>query len=80
VSIGSLDRHSEMKPLFQYGMESCETWLSEIVGLPSTQTGEGDNGEGDTAERFDLIRDTNRQHPDHPTSTWPVSALDSVTG
>lgn len=79
VSIGSLDRHSEMRPLFQYGMESCETWLSEIVGLPSTRTGEGDNGEGDTAERFDLIRNTNRQHPDHPTSTWPIRSMDSVT-
>lgn len=40
---------------------------------------EGDNGEGDTAERFDLIRNTNRQHPDHPTSTWPVSSLDGIT-
>jgi hypothetical protein len=72
VSIGSLDRHSEMKPQFQYGMESCEPWFSEIVTLPGTRTGDGDNGEGDTAERFELIRNTSRQHPDHPTSTWPV--------
>ena len=71
VSIGSLDRHSEMKPLVQYGMESREPWLGEIVSLPGTQTGEGDNGVGDTPERYELIRKSNRQHPDHTTETWP---------
>jgi hypothetical protein len=71
VSIGSLDRHSEMKPLAQFGIECREPWLDEIVNLPATQTGEGDNGEGDTPERFDLVSRTNRQHPDHPTSVWP---------
>jgi hypothetical protein len=72
VSIGSLDRHSEMKPQFQYGLESCEPWLSDVLSLPGTRSGDGDNGEGDTPERFELIRNTNRQHPDHPTSNWPI--------
>jgi hypothetical protein len=71
VSIGSLDRHSEMMPQFQYGVESREPWLGEIMQLPATRTGEGDNGVGDTPERYDLIRRTNHQHPDHETPAWP---------
>lgn len=71
VSIGSLDRHSEMKPEFQYGLESREAWVGDLALLPGTLTGEGDNGEDDTTERFDLIRRTNRQHPDHDTGRWP---------
>jgi hypothetical protein len=71
VSIGSLDRHSEMKPAFQYGVESREPWFGELAGLPATATGDGDNGEGDTPERFASIRASCRQHPDHDTEYWP---------
>jgi hypothetical protein len=71
VSIGSLDRHSEMKPQYQYGLEACEPWFAELHDLPGTRTGDGDNGEGDTAERFELIRQSNHQHPDHDTTEWP---------
>ena len=73
VSIGSLDRHSEMKPEFQFGLEAREPWFGELANLPGTRTGDGDNGEGDTPERFGLISRTNRQHPDHPTAVWPVA-------
>ena len=71
VSIGSLDRHSEMAPKFSYGIESMEPWLKDIVSLPCTVTGEGDNGIGDTPARYALIKATNHQHPDHDTTTWP---------
>jgi hypothetical protein len=71
VSIGSLDRHSEMAPQFQFGLESKEPWFASLDQLPGTQTGDGDNGEGDTPERFALIRQSNRQHPDHDTDCWP---------
>jgi hypothetical protein len=71
VSIGSLDRHSEMKPEFQYGIEAREPWLSEIINLPESKTGESDNGVGDTLERFEKIRLSSRQHPDHDTDFWP---------
>ena len=67
VAIGSLDRHSEMKPEFQYGLEAREPWFAELHSLPGTLTGEGDNGVGDTPERFDRIRASSRQHPDHET-------------
>ncbi len=73
MSLGSLDRHSEMKPVIQYGMESCETWLGEIASLPGKETGDGDNGVGDTAERYEKIRLSNRQHPDHDTDLWPLN-------
>ena len=69
VSIGSLDRHSEMKPEFQYGLEAREPWFAELHILPGTQTGEGDNGVGDTPERFARVTASNRQHPDHDTSS-----------
>lgn len=71
VTIGALDRHSEMKPVFHYGAEAMEPWLSEVIHLPATATGGGDNGEGDTPERCDLIRRSNHQHPDHDTAVWP---------
>jgi hypothetical protein len=72
VTIGSLDRHSEMKPQYNYGAEAMEPWLQEVTALPATLTGEGDNGEGDTPDRYDLIRRTNHQHPDHDTDHWPA--------
>jgi hypothetical protein len=71
VSIGSLDRHSEIKPEFQYGLESREPWLIEVLSLPGSTSGEGDNGVGDTPERFEKIRLSCKQHPDHDTSEWP---------
>jgi hypothetical protein len=71
VSIGSLDRHAEMQPLFQYGAESMEPWLKQVLDLPTTRTGQGDNGIGDTPERFELIKRPNHQHPDHETDEWP---------
>ena len=71
VSIGSLDRHAEMAPLFQYGIEAREPWFEGLLTLPATATGEGDNGSGDTPERFEVIRLSNRQHPDHDTAVWP---------
>lgn len=72
VSIGSLDRHSEVKPQAQYGVESREPWFADLPFLPRTATGEGDNGVGDTPERFERIRLSCRQHPDHETVEWPT--------
>jgi hypothetical protein len=71
VSIGSLDRHTEMKPAFQFGLESREPWFGELLHLPGTRTGDGDNGVGDTPERYEAIRLSNHQHPDHDTPHWP---------
>lgn len=75
VTIGSLDRHAEIRPEHNLGTESMEHWLSDIALLPSTRTGQGDNGVGDTVERFDLIRQSNLQHPDHDTEVWPPKQM-----
>lgn len=72
VSIGSLDRHSEVVPQAQYGIEAREPWFALLHLLPQTRTGEGDNGVGDTPERFEAIRASNRQHPDHDTAERPL--------
>ena len=72
VSLGSLDRHTEMQPQFQYGAESMEPWLKNVLDMQCTVTGVGDNGVGDTAARYELIKNTNHQHPDHDTKIWPA--------
>lgn len=72
VSIGSLDRHSDMKPQFQYGVESREPWFDDLSRLPELVTGESGNGVGDTPERMERIRLSCRQHPDHDTASWPT--------
>jgi hypothetical protein len=66
VSIGSLDDPSAAKPAAQLGLESRLPWLGELDALPA-QTSEQSNDPG----RLDLIRHTNRQHPDHDTQSWP---------
>ena len=71
VSIGSLDRHSEMKPEFQYGIEAREPWFADLPQLRELATGDPGNGVGDTPERMERIRRSSRQHPDHDTADWP---------
>lgn len=71
ITIGSLDRQSEVKPLIQVGVEGREPWFADLPLLPGLSSGEGDNGYGDTPERIESIRLSCRQHPDHDTVTWP---------
>jgi hypothetical protein len=66
MALGSLDEPEKIKPVFQYGVEGRVPWLAEVLMLPATVT-----GAGDVAERYDGIRQTNRQHPDHDTAVWP---------
>ncbi len=66
LAIGTLDRHSEIRPAVQYGIEAREPWFADLHLLPATVT-----GEGDVAERYEVIRATNHQHPDCDTADWP---------
>jgi hypothetical protein len=75
ITIGSLDRHAEIRPGHNVGTEAMEHWLSDLTLLPSTRTGEGDNGVGDTVERFNLIQKSNLQHPDRDTMVWPPNPM-----
>lgn len=71
VTIGSLDCHAEFKPVRNIGAEGMAPWWGDVAHLPTTSSGEGDNGVGDTAERFQMIKASNHQHPDHDTDHWP---------
>jgi hypothetical protein len=66
VSIGSLDDPSIAKPEIQYGMEGRLAWLGELDVLPGLRT-----EEDGPAARYDIIKHTNHQHPDHDTAEWP---------
>ena len=63
VTLGSLDDPAKLKPIVQYGVESRMPWFSELAVLPAT--------EADDLETCENIRRSNRQHPDHDTTTWP---------
>jgi hypothetical protein len=68
VSIGSLDRPAEVAPREQFGLEARMPWFAALPGLPGEKTTEEDDP--DLAAG---IAATNHQHPDHDTSTWPLS-------
>ena len=63
-----------MKPEFQYGIESREPWLVEVLSLAGSMSGEGDNGVGETPERFKKILLNFKKHPAHDTAEWPPKA------
>jgi hypothetical protein len=69
ISIGSLDDPSIAKPEIQYGMEGRLAWLGELDALPGLRT-----EEDGPAARYDIIKHTNHQHPDHDTAEWPEGA------
>ena len=57
ITIGSLDRHAELSPEMQAGIESRVPWFAGLALLPERPTAE--------------IAAHNRQHPDHETERWP---------
>jgi len=66
VSIGSLDHPELVPPRMQYGIEGRMPWFPE-TGLPSVTT-----QDDMTAGRYAAISNSNHQHPDHDTLTWPA--------
>jgi hypothetical protein len=71
ISIGSLDRHAEIIPEVQYGIEAREPWFATIATIPAFVSGEDETGSTDFVKLLPDIKRTNRQHPDHDTETWP---------
>ena len=71
VSIGSLDDPAQAMPEIQYGLEGRMPWLSDLDALPG-QTTENE----DAPDLVAQIRETNHQHPDHDTKTWPPQGAD----
>ncbi|MGI9350986.1 MAG: GFA family protein [Rhizobiaceae bacterium] len=68
IVLGSLDDPSAIEPEYQCGTESKTEWFAKLQGLPGSTT-EGDPDV--TAEWLDAIKESNHQHPDHDTNTWP---------
>jgi hypothetical protein len=71
ISIGSLDDPTAARPIVQHGLESRMPWLGDLEALPG-QTTEDE----DSPDLVARIRDTNHQHPDHDTKTWPPQGAD----
>ena len=67
ISIGSLDRPEEVRPATQYGIEGRLSYFADLATLPGDKT-----TEEDAPETAAAIRSSNRQHPDHDTSVWPL--------
>lgn len=66
IALGSLDDPARVKPTIQYGVEGRVPWFAELAGMP------GETTDKDAApERLAAIRNSNRQHPDHDTDSWP---------
>ena len=66
ISLGSLDDPAAVKPVVQYGLEARMPWLAELDRLPGKRTDQVTN-----QARLERIRDSNHQHPDYNTDTWP---------
>ena len=72
MTIGSFD-HPENIPLkFQLGMEARLPQMDQLAKLHDKGTTEEDDADGAIA-----IKSSNRQHPDHETSSWS-SALENA--
>jgi hypothetical protein len=71
AALGSLDHPEAIRPIAIYGTEALVPWFDDVFSLPRSRSGIGDNGVGDTPERFEKIRQSSHQHPDHDTVAWP---------
>jgi hypothetical protein len=69
MSIGSFDRHSELRPEFQFATESREPWFANLSILPSAASGEAYDTGAHSQGALEKIQRSNRQHPDHDTAT-----------
>jgi len=66
VSIGSLDDPAAFPPVDQHGVESRMPYAKGLGNLPDRPATEAEH-----PEAASFIRQTNHQHPDHDTKTWP---------
>lgn len=67
MTIGSFDHPEDIPLKFQLGMEARLPQIDQLAELRGCGTTEADDAEGAAA-----IRTSNRQHPDHETSSWPT--------
>ncbi|WP_108124653.1 GFA family protein [Saccharospirillum mangrovi] len=67
MTIGSFDEPKDIPLEFQLGMESRLPQVDQLAHLKDYGSTEQNDPDGSTG-----IKDTNRQHPDHETTEWPV--------
>jgi hypothetical protein len=69
VTLGSLDDPARYRPVSEDSVESRLPFVAEWVATRQKRT------EDDfSADEIKAIRDSNHQHPDHDTETWPLEA------
>ncbi|MEZ5894458.1 MAG: GFA family protein [Parvularculaceae bacterium] len=70
LTIGSLDHPEKFPPRNQVGVEARVAWFAALAALPDA----GETGAGGEEGWAKSVSRTNRQHPDHDTAEWPVTA------
>jgi hypothetical protein len=68
IVLGSLDRPDLVKPTWQSDIYAHMPWFDELADLRAPESGDATEEEH---SRFQAIRVTNHQHPDHDTKSWP---------
>ena len=69
ITLGSLDRPMNVKPVAHSDFYASMPWFRELFGLPEEGAQDPEDRGG---ERYRQIRISNHQHPDHDTTVWPV--------
>ncbi len=68
ILLGSLDNPEAVPPEWQSDTYGKTSWFAGLDTLPESI---GDETASEQAERYSAIKNTNHQHPDHDTETWP---------
>jgi hypothetical protein len=66
IALGSLDEPAKIEPRRQAGIERRLSWFGALPTLPGAKSTEAEN-----PELAAKIAESNHQHPDHDTASWP---------
>ena len=69
ILLGSLDDPETVAPEWQSDVDGKTSWFSALDTLPESI---GDETAEQQAERYQAIKNTSHQHPDHDTENWPL--------
>jgi hypothetical protein len=69
ILLGSLDRPDAVPPEWQSDTYGKTSWFAGLDTLPESI---GDETPAEQVARYGAIANTNHQHPDHDTETWPA--------
>jgi hypothetical protein len=69
ILLGALDDPQAVPPEWQSDTDGKPSWFAGLDTLPVSI---GTETEEEQATRYQAIRHTNHQHPDHDTETWPA--------